>query len=243
MRCQLLASVALVFIAAISVRGQNDALKAFDQAVMLTRQGKFQEAIPYYDKAIQMNPKLADAWQSRGYAYARLGKYNEAHRDADEALKINPKFGIAYKLKGFTNGLQRKWDEAIPFYTKAIETKAFVRALTNRGVCYYEKRDFDKAIQDLNDAVKYNARDGQAFFYLGNCFALGKNDLPKAVEYYSKAIDVQPTMPEAWGERGLCLVRIGKVEEGKKDVDKAGQLNPGLKGPYDARLQPLLPKK
>ena len=48
------------------------------------------EAILNFNKALQINPKHADAWCGRADARFRIGHFNDAHADARTALAINP---------------------------------------------------------------------------------------------------------------------------------------------------------
>ena len=56
----------------------------------LDRLGKYQEAIEYYDKAIEIDANFIDAQISKGWALDGLGKYKEAIEYYDKALDIDP---------------------------------------------------------------------------------------------------------------------------------------------------------
>ncbi len=48
--------------------------------------GKKEEAIKQYDKAIQINPKYADAYYNKGIALSDLGKKDKAIAEYEKAL-------------------------------------------------------------------------------------------------------------------------------------------------------------
>ena len=50
------------------------------------------EAIADYDKAIELNPKDAQAYNNRGVAKKMLKQYKEAIADYDKAIELNPKY-------------------------------------------------------------------------------------------------------------------------------------------------------
>ncbi len=67
----------------------------------LPRVGDYDDAIKNFDEILEIDPKNADAWSSKGHAFSRLGNYDEARKCFDEALEINPKdaYLINYRSK------------------------------------------------------------------------------------------------------------------------------------------------
>lgn len=70
-----------------------------NKGCILTKLGKYQEAIESYDKALEINPNDFDAWNNKGHALKDSGRYQEAITSYDKALKINPDFEPALKAK------------------------------------------------------------------------------------------------------------------------------------------------
>ena len=74
------------------VRGRqaDDASTYFDQGLTRVGNGKYEEAIAAFDRAIELRPDYADAYVNRGVARAYLGQYEEAVADFDQALQLQP---------------------------------------------------------------------------------------------------------------------------------------------------------
>jgi tetratricopeptide (TPR) repeat protein len=83
--------------------------------------GQYDEAISNYNKALEINPRLAEAYESRGIAYGKKGQCNQAISDYTKALEINPRDVWAYNNRGFAYGERGQYDEAISDYNKALE--------------------------------------------------------------------------------------------------------------------------
>jgi tetratricopeptide (TPR) repeat protein len=64
--------------------------------------GDYQEAIKDFNRAIELDPKLAGAYWGRGKTYHELGDYQQAIKDFDRAIELNPKLGGAYWSRGKT---------------------------------------------------------------------------------------------------------------------------------------------
>jgi len=76
--------------------------------------GQFQDAIGQYDRAIELNPNLAEVYYRRGNAYRLLAmsqrpnegdgaavlSYERAIADYDETLRLDPDLSWAYYMRG-----------------------------------------------------------------------------------------------------------------------------------------------
>lgn len=120
----------------------------------------------------------------------------EETKPAEPAEPVDLNVLEANKEKQRGNDLykQHKFDEAIEAYNKAWELNKDVTYLNNIGAAYYEKGDFDAAI-DICEKAALEGRElttefkviAKSFARIGNCY-LKKDDLKKAVEYFEKAL-------------------------------------------------------
>lgn len=62
---------------------------SLDKGLSLRKFGKDYEAIECYDKALQVDPNNAYAWNSKGESFRNLEKYKEAIECYDKALQID----------------------------------------------------------------------------------------------------------------------------------------------------------
>ena len=69
-----------------------DAVSLSEKADVLYQKGKFDEALSFYDKAIETNAKDPTLYNRRGLALCRLGRHEEAILSFDAALKIDPHY-------------------------------------------------------------------------------------------------------------------------------------------------------
>lgn len=65
------------------------------------------------------------------------------------------------------------------------------RQLVNKGIEFYQKKDYDKTIEYFLKVININSDDYEANFFLGLSYA-EKGDFKKAVEYYQKSTNVYP---------------------------------------------------
>jgi hypothetical protein len=77
-----------------------DATALENKGFALHADGKCNEAINTYDKAIEIDPKIAAVWYKKGIALDDLAKYNDAIKAFDEAIRLDPNYEEAWYGKG-----------------------------------------------------------------------------------------------------------------------------------------------
>lgn len=105
------------------------ALERFNEGLSLDDQGKYQEAILAYSKALEQNPHMIGAidpnylgsWNDRGLALYKLGRYQEALTCYDRALQIDPNNAMSLVNKGADLVSLGRNQEALALYEKATE--------------------------------------------------------------------------------------------------------------------------
>ncbi|HKP39239.1 MAG TPA: tetratricopeptide repeat protein [Pyrinomonadaceae bacterium] len=127
-----------------------------------------------------------------------------------------------------------------PFF----ERLAKVNALTKSGNEKIQKKDFDGAIRDFNEAIPEanpmpdNVKSG---LYLSRSHAYeGKGDLDKALEDLNKAIKLQPNNVYAYQNRASLHKKRKEPDEALADYSKAIKINSKFAFAYQGRGMLLL---
>ena len=90
---------------------------------------------------------------------------------------------------------------------------------------FTRKNDFAKAEKKLNEALKLNNNNADAYYELGIIEAI-KNNNNKAINYYTKAIKIIPDRDEYYFSRGLAEAYTLKLKAFIDDMNKVIELNP-----------------
>lgn len=69
--------------------GNEDANRLLNKGFDYAQIGKYQQAIQYYDMALDKDPNFANALNNKGVALFKLGKYEESIQYYDMALYFN----------------------------------------------------------------------------------------------------------------------------------------------------------
>lgn len=81
--------------------------------------GEMEEAAQHYRKATQLDPNLADAWQSLGMALVKLEKLEEAIPALEKLISLKPRDQLAYSSLSLALGRAGRIKEAEEMAAKA----------------------------------------------------------------------------------------------------------------------------
>ncbi|HPZ10700.1 MAG TPA: tetratricopeptide repeat protein, partial [Candidatus Eremiobacteraeota bacterium] len=121
--------------------------------------GEFENAIPYYDKALEINPKYTEAYSRLGYIKYKLGDLSSALQYFGYVIEIDSNFGEAYIGLAHVYQAQKDFYSAIRNYEKSLDIdKDCIEAYHNLGLIYIYKGEFKKALNYLREAIKLNLK-------------------------------------------------------------------------------------
>jgi tetratricopeptide (TPR) repeat protein len=198
----------------------------FNRGAAYGNLGNHRQAISDYDRAIEINPQYAEAYNNRGAAYGKLSDQRQAISDFDRAIKINPEYAAAYNNRGFAYGNLGNHRQAISDFDRAIKINPEL-ALTyiNRGVAYGILGNNRQAISDYDRAVEINP--GYAEAYNNRGIAYGElGNLNQAISDYGRAVEINPEYAEAYNNRGIAYSELANYRQAISDYDRAIEINP-----------------
>jgi tetratricopeptide (TPR) repeat protein len=79
------------------------------------------EAIEFYTKAIELDPKNLLCFSNRSVSYLKLEKYEDALKDADSCIELRPSWAKGYFRKGTALHNLKRLEEAKVVLEKAAE--------------------------------------------------------------------------------------------------------------------------
>ena len=194
----------------------------------LAAEGKNEEAIAHYLKAIEINP-YCKAHFNLGVALVAQGRIEEAIA----AIKLNPNqqeahFGLSVALvaRGKNLVAQGRIEEAITHYLSAIKINSDnADAHCNLADVFVQQNKIDQAIEHFREAVRITPSSFAALNNLGvNLEKQLKHD--EAIEYYRRAVQIEPKNPGIYFNLGVALGNKGELKEAANNFRLAIKIKP-----------------
>ena len=156
----------------------------------LYSQGKYEEAIPYYNAAIEINPNYVRAWYNKGSALYALGRYEEALECYNKVLELDISHGLSVQYRQMTlAAIAEKEADSLPEDTSQLQNISVYDGprvkwdVSMYGDYTYETfRDF-KTFESIVDTENFDTElFCAAIFYTTNIERINEGGTP--FEYY-----------------------------------------------------------
>ena len=155
----------------------NNYLALLNMGHALDMQGQFDEAIPHYYKALEINPNYVDAHNNIGVALARKGDVKNAINHYYRALQINPANAKAHNNLGAALSSQGNDKIAIYHYNEALRINSdYAGAYYNLGKIFANQGKTESAILHFQKALQKDPDMTQALYNLSWIRATSEDD-------------------------------------------------------------------
>ncbi|HAA32036.1 MAG TPA: protein kinase, partial [Cyanobacteria bacterium UBA8553] len=212
--------------ATVNVVKSNNATDLYSRGGTLLELKRFQDALEAYNRAVELKPEYAQAWNGQGNALLELKRYEDALNAYDKAIQLNPIYLEAWTSRGKALDHLQRYEEAINSFDAALKIQSnYLDAWTNRGHVQMKLQQYSDAIASFDKAVKLQPDYSPAWYKRGMALH-NLRRYQEAVESYDKAVVHKPDFPEVWYQRGNALSNLQKYKEAAESYDKAVQFQP-----------------
>jgi len=134
----------------------------------LMKYGKFEQALPYLEKAVEIKPLDIDFLEKYGIVNLQLKRTAKAQEIFELVLKENPKRAVSLNNYGYSHVLTGRLEKAIEYYDKAIALDPdYTSAYINKAaVLLLFKKNEDAKIL-LEKVLKIDPNNTQAIQAMG----------------------------------------------------------------------------
>jgi len=108
-------------LAAVTQKNKRaTAERLYSQGVAMLSRDDYNRALPYFEKAVEIDPSYAEAWYQAGFSYGILGRHADALKASKQAAKLRPEWAETYVNIGASSYALQQYKDAADAYTHAI---------------------------------------------------------------------------------------------------------------------------
>ena len=131
------------------------------QAILLTQQGKIQEAKNIYENMLKTNPNDPNLLSVFGLFYVNIGEYSKASDILKKAANTKPSFGTLSAL-GIAELECGNFEDAAIYLEKSIELGQNPDIYNKLILCLFEIQSYQKAVEHANKMYELYPEDVRA---------------------------------------------------------------------------------
>jgi tetratricopeptide (TPR) repeat protein len=180
-------------------------------------EGRFAEALAWYRRGLELDPKLARLHVNLGSLLAEEEKYDAAVAEYETALRLEPGYAEAHNGLGWVRHEQGRYEEAEALYLAALRLKPDLAAAhCNLGTLREELSDFLAAEECLRQALRHDGRHAGAWSQLAT---LRRGKLPEEDMAALRQLLAEPDLTAA--RRGNLHFGLAQVLDARKEYAAA----------------------
>ncbi|KAH9507656.1 Bardet-Biedl syndrome 4 protein [Bulinus truncatus] len=213
-----------LFQTCVAINMQNpENLKQVARSLFLLARHK--AAIDIYNQAATISDKDWEIFHNLGVCYMYLRDYTKAKDCLKQALSLH-RHEVTYIILGKIYLLERDISAAIDTYRSAVEySPENPDLLTTLGLLYMQVNQFQKAFENLGNAMAYNPSHTKAILAAGSIIQTHA-DYDVAITKYRVAAANIPESPPLWNNIGMCFFGKKKYVAAISCLKRANYLAP-----------------
>ncbi|WP_114749546.1 tetratricopeptide repeat protein [Pleomorphovibrio marinus] len=184
--------------------------------------GEFDKAAEYFQRAVEISPQEAQAYNGLGVAYFEKQNFSEAIDAFDEAIALDSSNYKPFFNRGNAKLELQRYKEAVADYNLASALDAgVVDIYYNRGLALLGMEQYEDALFDFEMATEGNPQSSQVHFNKAKAH-LGNNDPINAISSLNEVISLDKRNGPAFYLLGVTeMSALGKKEEGCANLKMA----------------------
>ncbi|MGC2019385.1 MAG: tetratricopeptide repeat protein [Candidatus Acidiferrales bacterium] len=244
----MIAAASVAILLALQASSASPALQHLHAGVEADQSGQVDQAVAEFQKATELDPKLAAAFVDLGGALIEKHDYAAAVPPLKRAVALSPNLEGAHRLLGYALLAQGFAAEAVPHLEKAHEEGAL-------GVALLEADRLPEAVAVLQKALAKNPDDPDLLYNYGRaCGLLSKQvfdelearfpdsarahqmmaqdyaalrDVPGAEREFQEALKLRPQTPGLHLQLGELYARAQQWDKAAEQFQLETQVQPG----------------
>ena len=186
--------------------------------------GDYTNAMADYDRAIEIEPQMAQAYANRADIYINRGDYPRALIQCNQAIRFDPQLVSAHYQRGVINTEVGNLHAALADYHRLIQIDPQdINAYIQRSWIYFRHGEYPAAMNDCQQVRTLDRNSVPANYLLGIVQSLS-GFKQEAIFSFTKVIELKPSFICALYHRGLLYHDLKNEAKATDDFHLAQEI-------------------
>ena len=208
----LLITAMSLFCSCAGLKIETSAQQEFENGLALFNVGKYQQAVPRFEKATELDPNFAKAYIYLGRSYLSLRRWFDAISPLRTALRLSPAETRQETLDILLDALlaaardqfnKGNFQSSVDYLEQGLKLEPqsnqfmseLLITLTAFGGKLLSEQQFSKAISTFEELIQLSPDYLQGYLGLARAF-WGQGEWVEAIKSVQRAATISPTHPE-----------------------------------------------
>jgi protein O-GlcNAc transferase len=204
----------------------QNATIALELGKALVADGEDEQAIPVFERVLQLEPESIQASYQLALAMQRSNKVQEAIALLKKVVAAEPNNAEATTNLGMAFSQAQQAKDAVPVLQRAISlAPESVTAHQNLAAAYVQLSQFGDAVAELHQALKLSPDAPQLHYDLGLALKM-QDDARGAIPELETAQKLDPSAAEAPYLLGVLYMQMGRYEDAAREMNISLKIRP-----------------
>lgn len=196
-----------------------------NKATVLSKQGKFEEAIKLCEDAIAMGREHNANFESIARAYQKIASAKNSLDDIDGAIEALNNSLLEKNDPQVRRQVKKLQDISTKRKAAAYENPELSEQAKNEGNMCFKNGDYPKAIEHYTEAIKRAPRNPA--LYSNRAAAYSKlGEMPMAIADCDKSLEIDPNFAKAYTRKAYCHYIMKEYYKAKDCYNQALKIDP-----------------
>ena len=164
----------------------------FDSGLKLSQEGKYEEAIAEFKKALEKDPEQSNILGNMADSYSKMNKNDEALETYKKAIAIKADDAALYTNMGVLLSKMGKNTESQEAFKKAatLNPGSSAQNFYNIGATQVNNGKAAEAAESFKQAIAADPTFAEAYYQLGMCLSGKTETMPEAIKAFETYIKI-----------------------------------------------------
>jgi tetratricopeptide (TPR) repeat protein len=164
----------------------------FDSGLKLAAEGKHEEAIAEFKKALEKDPEQSNIMGNMADSYSKINKNDDALQTYQKAIAVKPDDAALYTNMGVLLSKMGKNAESQEAFKKAatLNPASSAQNFYNIGATLVNNGKTAEAAESFKQAIAADPNFAEAYYQLGMCLSGKTETMPEAIKSFETYIKI-----------------------------------------------------
>jgi tetratricopeptide (TPR) repeat protein len=193
----------------------------------LLGQGRREESVQVFDKAVQLRPDDAELWKNLSVALVEAGRPDQAILALEQALKLNPRHWDAAYRAALLLFQAERYEEALSYFNVCADLQPdHFPTIYMRALALQNLKRFEEALAGHERALTLDPESADTCQNMGNTLrAVFRQQ--EAIAWYDRSLALRPGSATVLGNKAVALAELRRFDEAIMVYHQAIAADPG----------------